>query len=227
MTKKKLLIGVFAHPDDESFACAGTFLKEIEEGADAELILLTDGSAGVNIDNIDNIGAARLKEWRTAYELMRVRKGHFLGYSDGKLNNDDLQTINKQVTGIIEDAAKNYDDVEVITYDFGGLSGHIDHIVASRAAAYAFYNLKSGGLPMSRLRLRCLPREYAPEPSTAWLFAEEGRSPNEIDEVVDARQYHEQIVQIVKTHHTQRQDALKHIERLGDDIGLNYYITRS
>ena len=55
---------------------------------------------------------------------------------------------------------------------------------------------------------------------------EAGRNEQEIDEVVDARQYRDEIIEIMRAHHTQRWDGEAHIEKLGDEIGMNYFIVK-
>ena len=46
MNQRRVLLGVFAHPDDESFACGGTLARYAAEGADVHIIIATDGVAG-------------------------------------------------------------------------------------------------------------------------------------------------------------------------------------
>ena len=65
---KKVIFGIFAHPDDESFGPSGTLLKLRRSGYDLHLIVLTDGEAGVNPDGIENLGEVRLQEWRRSWE---------------------------------------------------------------------------------------------------------------------------------------------------------------
>ena len=46
MSKKPVLLGVFAHPDDESFGPGGTLARYAAEGVDVHVIIATDGIAG-------------------------------------------------------------------------------------------------------------------------------------------------------------------------------------
>lgn len=77
---KKVLIGIFAHPDDEAFGPSGTLLKLRDEGWDIHLILLTDGDAGVNVDNVTDLAATRLKEWEASAKLLGAASTHALHY---------------------------------------------------------------------------------------------------------------------------------------------------
>ena len=40
-------------------------------------------------------------------------------------------------------------EVEVITLDPNGLTGHIDHIVAARSASFVYFRLKADGVPVT------------------------------------------------------------------------------
>jgi LmbE family N-acetylglucosaminyl deacetylase len=42
----KRILGVFAHPDDESFCAGGTFAKYVATGAEVMVVSATRGEAG-------------------------------------------------------------------------------------------------------------------------------------------------------------------------------------
>ncbi|MCB0024964.1 MAG: PIG-L family deacetylase, partial [Caldilinea sp.] len=44
--QQRTLLGVFAHPDDESFGPGGTLARYAREGVDVHVIIATDGIAG-------------------------------------------------------------------------------------------------------------------------------------------------------------------------------------
>lgn len=222
----KVIIGVFAHPDDEAFIVAGTLLKEVRGGAELHLICLTDGAAGTNSDSVPNLGEVRLGEWRKVGQLLGAKSMHNLGYSDGQLNNADMIEIAKKIEILAQKMAKTHAepiDIEFMAFDLNGLTGHIDHIVASRAAARAFYRLKTADPQFTRLRLACLPRELYTHTDINWLYAEPGRTPDEIDEIVDARDLQAEILEVIRTHHSQRQDGETMIRTFGDQLGVNYF----
>ena len=227
---KKIIFAIFAHPDDESFGPSGTLLLEARNGTEVHLITLTDGAGGMNPDNLENLGEVRLKEWRTAGALIGATSMHHLGYQDGKLTNEDAVTVQKQISNLItlilneqaEDCA-----VEFMTNDLNGISGHIDHIVAARAACYVFYKLKQNDKRFARIRLACIPLSASPDINTDWLFMEPGRTPEEIDEVVDARIVQNEVTTIIRTHHTQRGDGEQHIKNRGDNLGIDYFIVKT
>lgn len=224
---KKIIFGVFAHPDDEAFIVAGTLLKEAQVGSEVHLICLTDGAAGTNPDNVPNLGELRLEEWRKAGELLGAASMHHLGYADGQLHNTTLLEIASKLEAIVQDTASNRQaNIEFIAFDLNGLTGHIDHIVASRAAALVFYRHKQNDARFTRLRLACLPHDLYPTTDTNWLYMEPGHLASEVNETVDARGMRSEIIEIIHAHYSQRQDGDAMIQTFGDQLGMNYFIVK-
>lgn len=226
---KPVIFGIFAHPDDESFGPSGYIVQQIRESdADVHLITLTAGENGSNPDRYPDLGTARLKEWHEAGRLMGATSQHHLGYVDGQLCNNDYLEIVDRVTQLIDQTLADYANpsVELLTNDLNGITGHIDHIVAARAANLIFYRDKQNAGRLARLRMICLPKDYLSDVNTDWLYMEPGRDTGDITEVVDARRYRDDIVAIMRAHHSQRADCETHLKARGDQIGLNYFIVR-
>lgn len=224
---KKIIFGIFAHPDDEAFGPSGTIMKEIDAGTDVHLMTLTTGQAGTNPDNHADLGAVREQEWRKAGELMGVSSLHVLGYEDGHLDNITMQAAAEQIDAIIDQTLAQYEEpltIEMMSIDTNGISGHIDHIVAGRASCLVFYRRKAVDSRFSRLRLTCVSAHQLPTINTDWLYMEPGRRDDEIGEVVDATAYHDRIVAVMRAHHTQRGDAETHFARRGDQLGMNSFL---
>ena len=223
---KKILIGIFAHPDDEAFGPSGTLYLETQAGTELHLITLTAGEAGMNPDNVADLADTRLQEWHAAGALIGAHDMHHLGYKDGTLCNLDHLTITDEIMRITEDAADGESDVEIefMSMDLNGVTGHIDHIVAARSACLAFYRLRNNGLPMTRLRLACVPGADDSTVNTDFVFMEAGRKPHEITETIDAREHIEHVYEIMRCHYTQRSDGETHIERHGDNVAVNHFI---
>ena len=113
--------------------------------------------------------------------------------------------------------------------------GHVDRerhdapvprIAAARAACLAFYRLKETDKRFKRVLLNCLPYRDWPTDNTNWIYMERGRRENEVDEIVDARHLHDQLLEIVRAHRSQRGDGEAHIKNRGADLGLNYFIVK-
>lgn len=210
---KKVLFAIFAHPDDEGFGPAGTLIKEAEAGTDVHLVTLTAGQEGANPDNHPNLAEVRLQEWRASGELIGATSMTHLGYEDGALSNTSLIEITEKLEQLVRQRIDDtIDEVEFMSFELGGISGHIDHIVAARAVCAVFYRMKPYDERFTRVRLFCLPESELPSPDVSWLFMDKGHPESEY-ECVDVSDLTDRRIGIIKAHHTQREDGEKHIER--------------
>ncbi len=226
---KKIIFGIFAHPDDEAFGPVATLLKEVSEGTELHLIVLTGGENGTNPDNLPNLGEVRIQEWHEAGELIGASSLHHLGYIDGTLGNNDHVEITTKVSDLVKEIVAGRDDItiEFMSLDLNGYTGHIDHIVAARSACLAFYRLRSIGLPMERVRLACMSRDDVPTVDTHFVFMEQGRAHDEIDETIDGRAFTDKIHEIMRRHHTQRADYETVASMKGDRLGIDHFIVKN
>lgn len=196
---------------------------EVESGTQLHLVLLTSGDGGVNADSQPDLGARRLEEWRRSGQLIGASSQTYLGYQDGLLSNNSMQEISEKITALIGELGDEADEIELMSFEFGGLSGHIDHIVAARAAALSFCRLKADDSRIKRLRLFCLPKSLRPNPDARWIFAEAGFEDDQIDQKIDARRLKQQIEAVMDVHASQATDAAM-IKRVhGDSLGLNWF----
>lgn len=207
---QKHLFGIFAHPDDEAFGPSGTLYKEAQAGTKVHLICVTDGDAGVNLDKHNDLGEIRLQEWKESARLIGATTMNALHYPDSKLSNQLFHevenAINDQITEVIKTAQKPC-QLDFMTFDPGGLSGHIDHIVISMITSHLYYKLRLAppeGCEVGRLRYFCLSQDTHPDPNTSWIFMPAGRAKELIDETVDVSDAPK--VEIMKTHYSQRND---------------------
>lgn len=206
-------------------------MLEARSGTELHLVTLTSGQTGQNPDGHEDLGVVRLIEWHKAAKLMGAAKTHYLGYRDGQLCNNVLVEIQARLIKIVKEVVSQQDEpceVEFMTIDDNGITGHIDHTVASRAATFAFYTLKeTGNLPLTRIRYVCAPQDAFPTHNIDWIYMPAGRTPEEIDEVVDAREVLDTVRQIIRYHHTQRADAEAHLSARADAVAINHFIVRN
>lgn len=226
---QKILFGIFAHPDDEAFGPVATLLKEVDEGTELHLIVLTAGENGTNPDNLPNLGEARLREWRQAGELIGATSMHHLGYTDGTLNNLNHVEVTHKIADLVKEIIGDRRDseIEFMSLDLNGYTGHIDHIVAARSACLAFYRLREQSLPMTRVRLFCWTHENQPEINTDFVYMEPGHRPDEINQTVDATAYLERVHEVMRTHVTQRGDYEWMVKKRGGLLAINHFIIKS
>ena len=69
--------------------------------------LLQGGENGSNPDNIPNLSEVRLEEWRKAGQLFGATRMHYLGYIDGRLDNQALLEIAEKIEQIVTDTLKD------------------------------------------------------------------------------------------------------------------------
>ena len=227
---KKILFCLFAHPDDESFGVAGTLLTERATGTEIHLVTLTEGESGRTEHAAEELGDTRARELEAACTLMDLNSWTMWDYQDGMLSNTDMLHIAQRFEDYVKEKLKSKSNdtvIEFMSFDTTGLSGHIDHIVASRAICLVFYRLKTTEPRLKRLRLRCLSAENYPIESTEWLFMEKGRSPEEINETIDARAYLEQIHAVMQAHRSQQRDYEYQVATLGDNIAINHFVVKT
>ena len=224
----KLLYAIFAHPDDEAFGVSPTLIKERHEGTEVHLVTLTAGETGVNPDQLADLGTARLEEWHQSAQIIGAASTTHLGYRDGQLCNADIDSIVEQLVSQISHRLRSDSSptaLDFITFDVTGLSGHIDHIVASHATLLAYHRL-APQFPAVRMRVRmlCATKQQQPATNADWRYAPIGREPEQIDETIDARKYHDEVVQCMRAHHSQRQDRESHLKNRGDTLCINHYV---
>lgn len=219
---KKVLIGIFAHPDDEAFGPSASLYQAAKGGTDVHLILVTDGEAGTNADGYNDLGAVRLKEWKESGKRMGITSHHALHYPDGGLSNSLYVEISKKITACIQKVVTNYSEpinLEMMTFDKDGITGHLDHIAVSYITTHVYLKLQEVGLPgvtFGKLKYYCLPKSIANKVNNSWLYSACGKNPSEVDEVVNCKELMEKKHYIMQAHYSQRHD-MQHVLRLLSD----------
>lgn len=138
------LLGVFAHPDDETFCAGGTLATYAERGAETMVVSATRGEAGQIRDAARatrrTLGRVREQELRAACGLLGVEHVACLDYSDGTLE-DHIDTLRVDVAELLQ---RFRPDV-VVTFGDDGAYGHPDHVAISRVTTHAFRHSVQAG----------------------------------------------------------------------------------
>ena len=217
---KRLLIGIFAHPDDEAFGPAGTLLKLRSEGYDIHLILLTDGEAGTNPGGVADLGATRLDEWQAAGAGLGASGQTALHYPDGELETVDPSTLDMTLEETLEEIVEQYDEpvsVSLMTFEPEGLTGHRDHIATSQAASRLYDHLTTRHSHMcGELWQFCLDKTQAPLDGTSY-YEPRAREDSFITQRVDVRPFLAQKYAAMDCHVSQIADATA-MKKLGDEL---------
>jgi LmbE family N-acetylglucosaminyl deacetylase len=152
MKRKRVLLGVFAHPDDESFACGGTLARYAAEGAEVHVIIATDGVAGSveessGVQQGITLPQVRSQELTNAALALGLTSIWSLPYRDSGMRNtpdnqhpdafvqQPAQTVIHELAGYLQ---RLHPQV-VITHDPYGGYGHPDHIRLCETVTAAFY----------------------------------------------------------------------------------------
>lgn len=205
---KKILFGVFAHPDDEGFGPSGTFYLEAQAGTEVNLILVTDGAASTNQNTDGDLAHDRLAEWRESAKLIGATHTRALGYGDGQLSNSlYLEIAEKIIHHIVSLLPEDDFELSLMTFESGGISGHIDHIAVSYITTYVYLKLREK-YPnhIGKMRYFCLPESLAVSVNTNWLYMPKGKSSEEIDETIDISNILDKKLEIMKAHKSQKAD---------------------
>src|SRR5215212_6501385 len=101
------LLGLYAHPDDETFCTGGTFARYAERGAEIMVVSATRGEAGqirdAGIATRRTIGRVREQELRLACTHLGVQSVHCLRHRDGTLARADREILVGELTNLIRD----------------------------------------------------------------------------------------------------------------------------
>ncbi len=131
------ILGVFAHPDDETFCAGATFAKYAASGAEVMVMSATRGEAGqirsAGVATRRTLGRVRQQEFHLACQHLRVQHAVCLDNGDGRLRELEPDVLARQVCETI----RTFQPDVVITFGPDGGYGHPDHIAISAATTTA------------------------------------------------------------------------------------------
>jgi LmbE family N-acetylglucosaminyl deacetylase len=168
------LLGIFAHPDDETVCAGATFAKYASAGAEVRVISLTKGAAGqirdASVATRSTLAGVREKELDAAGIELGLTETRCLDYPDGGLAEIDNQMLVSLASELIRESNPDV----VITFGPDGFSGHSDHIAVGAAVTAACYEIRSTTsirlfhchLPRSRMLLADRLAEWVVELTT-------------------------------------------------------------
>jgi LmbE family N-acetylglucosaminyl deacetylase len=152
------LLGVFAHPDDETFCAGGTFARYAERGAEIMVVSATRGQAGQIRDAAAGtrrtIAAVREAELRLACERLGITKVRCLDHVDGTLADAGFPVLVDEVAEVIGEFRPDV----VITFGPDGGYGHPDHVTISAVTTAACQRAAGPGHRPGRTAARPLRR---------------------------------------------------------------------
>jgi hypothetical protein len=147
------ILGVWAHPDDETWLCAGLMARAAAAG-DRSSASRRPAASSAPPTRSAGRAAPRWppyapRRWR-ALAILGVTEHHWLDYPDGGCADVDQDEAVRRVTAVMQDVQPD----TVLTFGPDGMTGHDDHKAACRWATAAFEAAASGGRRWATRRTR-------------------------------------------------------------------------
>jgi N-acetylglucosamine malate deacetylase 2 len=176
-THKGGLAAVLAHPDDESFGCAGVLALAHDAGRPVRLLVVTRGEAGTPEGADDpSFGDVREEELRCAAAKIGFTEVTVLeGYPDGGVADMPFDPLVDEIATWLGDRQPD----AVITFGPHGITGHPDHVVVGSATRWAVERLSETGRDPHAVYV--LAPVFGPGTSRYDLSPEEGAASHRID----------------------------------------------
>ena len=135
--RRPRVLGIFAHPDDETICAGGTLAKYASSGAEIHVVSLTRGGAGqirdAAVATRATLTAVREKELDAAGRELGLASTQCLDHPDGGLSDLDGRAL----VELAADLLREFEPDVVITFGPDGFSGHPDHVTVGAAVTAA------------------------------------------------------------------------------------------
>lgn len=138
------ILGVWAHPDDESFLSAGLMVRALRDGQRVVCVTATRGELGIQDPErwpAEQILEIRTEELQESLRILGVTEHHWLDYPDSGCASVDLDEAVARLCGLMEEVRP----ATVLTFGPDGMTAHPDHIAVSAWATAAFEKCASVG----------------------------------------------------------------------------------
>jgi LmbE family N-acetylglucosaminyl deacetylase len=124
------VLGVWAHPDDETFLSGGLMAAARDAGRRVVCVTATLGERGTADPQDwppDRLGRVRRHELAASLAALGVEEHHLLGITDGTCAAQPHDAVVRRLADIIEAVAPD----TIVTFGPDGLTGHEDHQTVS------------------------------------------------------------------------------------------------
>jgi LmbE family N-acetylglucosaminyl deacetylase len=139
------LVGVWAHPDDESYLVGGLMAALVARGHPVTSVSATAGEAGGGPP--DAVGRLRHRELAQAMAVLGVDDHVVLGHADGGCAAVELDDAVPDLVAVLERTRPD----TVVTFGPDGVTGHPDHRAVSRWVGAAVARMRRAGHPIRLL----------------------------------------------------------------------------
>jgi N-acetyl-1-D-myo-inositol-2-amino-2-deoxy-alpha-D-glucopyranoside deacetylase len=211
----RTVLGIFAHPDDESLACGGTLARLADAGASVVVVCASRGEAGSISDPAlvpdGDLGLVRVRELADAAAVLGVSEVIVLDHPDGDLRWEHVPELHAELIALIQ----RFRPDAIITFAEDGLYWHLDHIGIHERTYTAVLSLGAAAPPLYYVTMQAgAMREVveaahakggAPPDSSFWGIAPDcfGDGANPPTFVVDVRDWATRKLAALRCHRTQ------------------------
>src|SRR5438874_4183896 len=151
------ILGVWAHPDDETYLTAGLMAQAAREGRRVVCVTATRGEEGSFDEErwpTATMGKVREAELMRSLEILGVREHHWLDYYDGTCDQIDRDEAEGKVRAVMADVRPD----SVFTFGPDGMTDHPDHKAVCAWTTAAFEGEAKAG---ARLHYATITPEWA------------------------------------------------------------------
>lgn len=130
------IMGIWAHPDDETFWMGGVMAVATANGQMVVCVTATKGERGVQDESrwpANELAEIRERELKASFAILGVSEHHWLGYIDGECE----QVDSTEAALCLAELIKQYRPNTIISFGPDGMTGHPDHIATSKWALAA------------------------------------------------------------------------------------------
>jgi LmbE family N-acetylglucosaminyl deacetylase len=131
------ILGVWAHPDDETYLSGGLMAHSVENGSRVACVTATRGEAG-SLDEerwpLETLAGVREAELMTALAMLGVTEHEWLDYPDGDCEQIPTEEAVFKLGAIFDEVQPD----SVLTFGPDGITGHPDHKAVSAWTTAAF-----------------------------------------------------------------------------------------
>lgn len=208
-------LAVVAHPDDESFGLGAVLAEFAVRGAAPSVLCFTHGEASTLHGVAGDLQEIRAAEFAEAARLLGLTGVDLLDEADGRLADAAPQRLAQAVLEVIRRTGAD----GLLAFDLTGVTGHPDHIAATRAAIHAG---RVTGLPVLGWTL---PDSVADTLNQEYSAGFAGHPGNKVDLVLEVRR--ETQLTAVQAHPSQAVPGSvlwRRLELLGDREYLTWLV---
>lgn len=198
MSDNKHILVILPHPDDESFATAGTIMHYKDQGYKVTYICLTAGEMGRNLGNPpiatrESLPEVRKKELEEAGKILGIDEIIFYGLRDKTIEfHDELELASR-----MKETIEQINPEKVFTF-YPGFSIHPDHDACGAVVCRA----------VSMIEEEKRPKLYAMAIANGSI-----QMLGKPNITYDVKQYSERKMNALKAHQTQMQEVATVIEQ--------------